>query len=114
MWFPITFTTYEIRKKDDTDLELRVKTGLISAKEEKIKLYKINDISFNRGIMNFLFGVGNLTINSSDKSSNGLFTIKKYIKLKRFSHYWKTIRKKKEREWASYIKKLKFFDLQYK
>lgn len=68
LWFPIRFTKYQVVKSYD-DYELIIHKGLISRSEEKIKLFKINDVGYNRSLGNFLFGVGNLTISSSDSSA---------------------------------------------
>ena len=46
LWFPIRFTFYEIEKKYD-DIELKITSGLLSKKVEKIKFdnrYYRNDI----------------------------------------------------------------------
>lgn len=65
LWFPIRFTKYEIIRSYD-DVELIITKGLISKHEEKIKLFRIQDISYNRSVGNFFMGVGNITIASSD------------------------------------------------
>lgn len=69
LWFPIRFTKYEVKQQFD-DIELVITTGLLAKREEKIKLYRINDISYHRSVGNFFFGVGNLTISSSDRTSS--------------------------------------------
>lgn len=68
LWFPISLTTYEVVKSRE-DYELIIKSGLIARHEEKIKLFKINDTTFDRSLSNFFFGVGNIILESSDASS---------------------------------------------
>jgi uncharacterized membrane protein YdbT with pleckstrin-like domain len=67
LWFPIRFTKYEVVEKYD-DLELVITKGLISKNIEKIKLYKINDLTYRRTLGNFIFGVANIIVESSDTS----------------------------------------------
>lgn|SRR5574344_75682 len=66
--FPIRLTVYRICKCND-DLELIINKGLISQSEEKIKLYKINDMSYKRTFGNFFCGVGNILLETSDQSA---------------------------------------------
>ena len=54
-WFPIRFNTYEIVKHYD-DYELIWRKGFFSRSEERLKLYRVNDISFHRSFGNFFFG----------------------------------------------------------
>ncbi len=68
---PITFTTYKLVKVNDEDIELHIKSGLISVSTTKVKLYKVTDVDYNRGFFDFFFGVGNLVLKSNDKSSRG-------------------------------------------
>ncbi len=68
LWFPIRFSKYKIEKTFSGDLELICETGVLNKRIEKMKLYKVNDIGYNRTLGNFMFGVSNLRIHSSDKS----------------------------------------------
>ncbi len=69
LWFPISFTKYYIEENRlSKELELVASYGLISKRIEKTKLYKINDISYQRGVGNFFCGVANLTLHSADAS----------------------------------------------
>lgn len=68
LWFPIRFTKYEIIKKNE-DLELVITKGLIAKNIDKVKLFKINDLTYNRTLGNFLFGVANIIVDSSDSSA---------------------------------------------
>lgn len=84
LWFPIRFKTYSIVKGNNGDYELHVKSGLLSSHLDKIKLYKINDVTYHRSFGNLFFGVANLIISSSDKSSRGTITIEKIHGVKDF------------------------------
>jgi len=68
LWFPIRFTTYSVIEKNG-ELELVIKSGLLSTHINKIKLYRINDLTYNRTIGNFFCGVANISVSSSDQSS---------------------------------------------
>ena len=82
LWFPIRFTFYEIEKKYD-DIELKITSGLLSKKVEKIKLFKIQDISYSRSLGNLICGVGNVKLLSGDVSTP-VITITKIKKAKEF------------------------------
>lgn len=87
LWFPISFTKYYIEENRlSKELELVASYGLISKRIEKTKLYKINDISYHRGIGNFFCGVANLTLHSADVSSPTL-RIEKIRKSKLFMKF---------------------------
>ena len=83
LWFPIQLKSYTLKKVYD-DWELIFVKGLISKHEEKIKIYKINDITYHRSFRDFFFGVGNLTIESSDESCDGKLEIVRIHGYKRF------------------------------
>lgn len=70
LWFPIRTSKYELVKNFSDELELVVTTGILMKRIEKIKLFKITDISYQRSFGNLLCGVGTLTIHSSDASSS--------------------------------------------
>ena len=61
---PWTFTTYTL-----TDKKLIVKEGFFNTKEDEILLYRIIDLAKNRNLAQKLFGIGSLTVYSSDKST---------------------------------------------
>ena len=82
LWFPIRLEKYEIFKLYD-DYELKITYGLICKHEEKIKLFKINDITYSRSFANFFCGVGNIIINTSDPSAEKV-KINKIRKYKKF------------------------------
>ena len=56
LWFPIRFTKYEVMEKNG-DYELVITTGLLAKHINRIKLYRINDITYDRTIGNFFCGV---------------------------------------------------------
>ena len=60
---PLSFTRCAI---SEDRLFLRV--GLLNLKDEEILLYRVRDISLSRSLWQRLFGVGTITVNSSDKS----------------------------------------------
>lgn len=72
LWFPIRMATYTIQEGFD-DIELVVETGLIFKKIEKTKLFKVSDISYERSVGNFFFGVACVKIHSSDASCRVIY-----------------------------------------
>ncbi|MBE6677318.1 MAG: PH domain-containing protein [Ruminococcaceae bacterium] len=63
MGMPISFTKYKLSKD-----RLFMETGLISTKYEEIVLYRVLDISLKRNLWQKLFGVGTVTVKSSDST----------------------------------------------
>ena len=64
---PLSFTTYSISED-----RLFRETGLLSRTYEEVLLYRIRDISLKRSLGQMIFGVGTITIISSDKSASKL------------------------------------------
>ena len=60
---PISFTRYAL-----SDDRLFVSTGFLTIKDEEILLYRIKDLNTKRTLWQRLFGVGTITVASSDKS----------------------------------------------
>lgn len=60
---PLSFTKYAISED-----RLFQSTGLLNLKYEEILLYRIRDISLTRSFGQRIFGVGSITVTSSDKS----------------------------------------------
>ena len=60
---PLSFTRYAL-----SDDRLFLSIGFFSVKDDDILLYRIRDISVKRTLWQRLFGVGTLTIQSSDKT----------------------------------------------
>lgn len=61
---PWTFTKYRL-----TPSKLLVETGFLSKEEEEIRLYRITDVSMKRGFFERMFGLGTITLRSSDTSN---------------------------------------------
>ena len=60
---PLSFTRYAL-----SDDRLFFSIGFISVKDDDILLYRIRDISVKRTLWQRIFGVGTITIQSSDKT----------------------------------------------
>ena len=58
------FTIYEL-----TDQIYREKTGVLSQKIEELELYRVRDYSVDKPFLMRLFGLGNLTLITSDKTN---------------------------------------------
>ena len=64
---PLSFTRYAISED-----RLFFSVGLLNVKDEEIVLYRIRDISVSRSLWQRLFGVGTVTVASSDKTTPNL------------------------------------------
>ena len=60
---PLSFTRYALSED-----RLFLETGLLSTRCEEILLYRVRDISLKITLGQRIFGVGTITIHSSDKS----------------------------------------------
>lgn len=60
---PLSFTRYALSED-----RLFLSTGFLNIKDEEVLLYRIRDIALSRTLMQRLFGVGTVTVMSSDKS----------------------------------------------
>ncbi len=60
---PLSFTRYAISED-----RLFLSVGLLSLKDDEILLYRVRDISMSRSLWQRLFGVGTVTVTSSDNS----------------------------------------------
>jgi uncharacterized membrane protein YdbT with pleckstrin-like domain len=60
---PISFTKYEISED-----RLFQTTGFLNLKYEEILLYRVRDLELARSFGQRIFGVGSITVTSSDKS----------------------------------------------
>ena len=67
---PWTFTKYSL-----TEDRLFISTGLLSTKEDEVRLYRIMDLSLERKLWQRLFGLGTIKCCSADKTL-GDFEIK--------------------------------------
>lgn len=61
MGMPLSFTKYKLGKD-----RLFVETGFFSTHYEEIVLYRVLDISLSRNLWQKLFGMGTITVKSSD------------------------------------------------
>ena len=64
---PLSFTRYKLY-----DDRLFVSVGFLNIKDDEILLYRVRDIDTERTLWQRLFGVGTVTIMSSDKSMPNL------------------------------------------
>ena len=63
MGMPISFTRYSLSSD-----RLFLSTGFLTIRDEEILLYRIKDLNTKRTLWQRLFGVGTITVSSSDKS----------------------------------------------
>lgn len=61
---PWTFTKYVLTKE-----KLLIQTGILSTKEEEVRLYRIMDVPLRRSLAQRLFGLGTIHCCSADKST---------------------------------------------
>jgi len=67
MGMPLSFTRYALSED-----RLFLSVGLLSVKDDEVLLYRVRDISCKRSLWQRLFGMGTITVTSSDKSHNTL------------------------------------------
>ena len=79
---PWTFTKYSL-----TEDRLFISTGLLSTKEDEVRLYRIMDLSLERKLWQRLFGLGTIKCCSADKTL-GDFEIKN-IKDSKNVNWWR-------------------------
>ncbi len=60
---PWTFTVYSFDEE-----RFFIKRGMLNIKEDEIRLYRILDLSLKRNFIQRIFGMGTITVDSSDKS----------------------------------------------
>lgn len=60
---PWTFTVYSLSND-----RLFVKSGLLSTREDEVRLYRILDISLKRTLIQRIFGLSTIELHSSDKT----------------------------------------------
>lgn len=61
---PLSFTVYTLLED-----KLLIDTGILSTKQEEIKLYRIMDLTLKRSLLQRIFGVGSIHICSADKTT---------------------------------------------
>ena len=64
---PLSFTRYSL-----SDDRLFLSEGFLSIKDDEILLYRVRDIDTSRSLWQRLFGVGTVTVISSDKTMPSL------------------------------------------
>ena len=64
---PISFTRYAL-----SDDRLFISVGLLNIKDDEVLLYRVRDIDTSRSLWQRIFGVGTITVMSSDKSMPNL------------------------------------------
>ena len=60
---PWSFTVYSFDAE-----RLFIKTGVLNIKEDEIRLYRILDLSLKKSFGQRIFGLGTITVDSSDKT----------------------------------------------
>ncbi len=80
---PLSFTRYALSED-----RLFLSVGFFSIKDEEVLLYRIRDINTSRTLWQRLFGVGTVTVASSDKSMPILVlkSIKNPMRVKELLH----------------------------
>ena len=64
---PISFTKYSLSED-----RLFISEGLLNIKDDEVLLYRVRDIDTSRTLWQRLFGVGTITVMSSDKTMPNL------------------------------------------
>ena len=80
---PISFTRYALSED-----RLFISVGLLSIKDDEVLLYRVRDIDTSRTLWQRIFGVGTVTVMSSDKSMPNLVlkNIKDPVRIKELLH----------------------------
>ena len=80
---PLSFTRYALSED-----RLFLSYGFLSIKDEELLLYRVRDISTSRSIWQRIFGVGTVTVISSDKTTSHLVlkNIKRPMDVKELIH----------------------------
>lgn len=85
MGMPITFTRYGLSKG-----RLFLSVGLLSVKDDEVLLYRVRDLTVSRSLWQRLFGVGTVTVKSSDKTTPTLVlkNVKNPLMVKELIHQY--------------------------
>ena len=80
---PLSFTRYAISED-----RLFLSVGFLNVRDDEIVLYRVRDISVTRSLWQRLFGVGTVTVASSDKSTPNLQlkNVKRPLEVKELLH----------------------------
>ena len=83
MGMPLSFTRYGLSED-----RLFLSVGFFSVKDDEVLLYRIRDISTSRNLWQRMFGVGTVTVVSSDKTMPTLTlkNIKRPVAVKELLH----------------------------
>ncbi len=83
MGMPLSFTRYSM-----SDDRLFLSVGFLNIKDEEVLLYRIRDINTSRTLWQRIFGMGTITVHSSDKSMSHLVlkNVKNPIAVKELLH----------------------------
>ncbi len=83
MGMPLSFTRYRM-----TDDRLFLSVGFLSIKDEEVLLYRIRDIQTSRSLWQRIFGMGTVTVVSSDKTMPNMVlkNIRKPLQFKELLH----------------------------
>lgn len=63
-WFELNCTRYEL-----TTQRLRITHGVFNREEDELELYRVKDINFSQPFIQRMFGLGNVTMHTSDKTT---------------------------------------------
>lgn len=72
---PFTFTTYTL-----TADELAVKTGVLRETYDVTKLFRVVDMTITRTLLQRLFGLSTITLETRDQSSGGQTVLKNVVR----------------------------------
>lgn len=80
---PLSFTRYALSED-----RLFLSVGFLNLRDEDILLYRVRDLSLRRSLWQRLFGVGSITVSSSDKTMPTLViqNVKHPAKIKELIH----------------------------
>ena len=69
---PLSFTRYYLIRKPGTWVKLIKDVGFFTSQIEEVNLFRVEDIEVFASFSNKFWGVGNITVHSSDKSCEKL------------------------------------------
>lgn len=72
---PISFTRYNIVKKEGSWTKLFITAGLLSTQQEEVQLFRIFDLSLYQSLFDKLFNVGTITLHCNDESHSKLYLV---------------------------------------
>ena len=83
MGMPLSFTRYALSED-----RLFLSVGFLSRTDDEVLLYRVRDISTKRSLWQRLWGMGTITVTSSDKSHGTLVlkNVKKPMQVKELLH----------------------------